>query len=93
MPHTETYEIDLPPVAQDNVSTEVHTIYLPITKELAEVLDLDERVTITATGIVKELSAGFTDHIDDYSLRLDINKVTVDRETVFETLSRDDDDD
>ncbi len=88
----ETFEIDLPSAVQENVSTETHSIYLPISKELAEALDIDERVTITATGIVKELSAGYTDHIDDYSLRLGINKVTVDKETVFETLSRDDDD-
>jgi len=88
----ETFEIDLPPIQPETVSSEVHSIFLPISKELAEALDIDERVSISATGIVKELSAGYTDHIDDYSLRLDIKRVTVDRETIFEKLSRDDDD-
>jgi len=86
------YEIDLPPIQPETVSSEVYSIHLPISKELAEALDIDERISIEASGIVKELSAGFTDHINDYSLRLDIKRVTVEREGVFEELSRDDDD-
>lgn len=87
----ETYEIDLPPITPETVSSEVHSIYLPISKELAERLDIDERIHISATGVIKELSAGYSDS-NDYSLRLSINRVTVDRENVFEELSKEDDD-
>lgn len=85
-----TFEIDLPPIQQETASSEVHSIYLPISKELAEALDIDERIHISATGIVKELSAGYSDS-EDYSLRLDIKRVTVEKENVFEELSKDDD--
>lgn len=86
----EVYEIDLPPIVPETVSSEVHSIHLPISKELAERLDIDERIHIKASGIIKELSAGYSDS-DMYSLRLDISLVTVERENVYEELSRDDD--
>ena len=85
-----TYEIDFPPINPETVVSEVHSIFLPISQELAEALAVDERIHISATGIVKELSAGFSDS-NDYSLRLDIKRVTIDRENVFEELSKDDD--
>ena len=87
----EIYEIDLPPIVPDTVSSEVHSISLPIPKELAERLDIDERIHIRATGIIKELSAGLSDS-EMYSLRMDIRMVTIERENEFEVLSRDDDD-
>lgn len=86
----EVYEIDLPPIVSETVSSEVYTIHLPISKELAERLDIDERIHIKASGIIKELSAGYSDS-DMYSLRLDISTVTVERENVYEEMSRDED--
>lgn len=88
---TETHEIDLPPIIPETVSSEVHSIYLPISKELAEdILSVGDRVHISATGIVKELDAGFSDS-SDHSMRLDIKRVTVETENEFEKLSKDDD--
>jgi len=87
---TETFEVDFPTIEPETVSSEVHSIYLPIGKDLAESLTVGDRVHIRATGIVKEISAGFMDS-DDHSLRLDVKRVEVDTENEFEVLSRDDD--
>ena len=85
----ETFEVSYPTIEPEVVSSEVHSIYLPISKELANALGIDERVHVRATGIVKEVSAGFSDS-SDYSLRLDVKRVEVDTENEFESLSRDD---
>lgn len=86
----ETHEIEFPTAEPDIVSSDVHSIYLPISKELAESLTVGDRIHVRASGIVKEVSAGYMDS-DDYNLRLSIKRVEVDTENEFEVLSRDDD--
>jgi len=82
----DTFEVEYPTIEPEVVSSEVHSIYLPISAELAKSLGVDDRVHVRATGIVKEVSAGFSDS-SDYSLRLDVKRVEVDTENEFEKLS------
>jgi hypothetical protein len=87
----DVHEVDVAPIVPETASTETYSIHLPVSKELAEeILDVGDRVHISATGIVKELSSGYMD-TPDYSMRLDIKKVSVETENEFEQLSKDDD--
>jgi hypothetical protein len=65
-----------------------HQVYLPISKEIVDQLQVDDVIHVSFQGKVRELSSGFGDS-DDYSLSIGVKRVTVETENEFEKLSRD----
>ena len=68
------------------------TVYLPINKEIADLLEVDGRVEFTANGVVREIDSGYGGE-ERYSIRVAIKRVEVYPENEFTELSKDDDDD
>ena len=87
-----THEIEPSTIDSDSVPSldYKHTVYLPISKEIMEELQVDDIIHIKLQGKVRELSSGYDDS-DDYSLSVSVSRVTVDTENEFEKLSMDDD--
>lgn len=85
------YELEFPTLeTAQPMGPEEHSVHLPINKEIADVLELDGRAEVSFTGIVKEISAGYDNSDDNYSLRIDIKKIEVYPENEFTELSKDD---
>ena len=74
------------------VEPQEEVVYLPINKEIADLLAVDMKVEFTAHGVVQELDSGYGGD-DKYSMRVAIKRVEVYPENEFSTLSKDDDDD
>jgi len=86
-----TYEFEFPTLQTDMpMEPEEHSVHLPINKEIAEALEVDGRAEVKFTGIIKEISAGYNNNDDDYSLRIDIKKIEVYPDNEFTDLSKDD---
>jgi len=85
------YEFEFPTL-QDSLpmGPEEHSVHLPINKEIAEALEVDGRAEVTFQGVIKEISAGYNNNDDDYSLRIDVKKIEVYPENEFTELSKDD---
>lgn len=80
------------PTLEDSipVGPEEHTVYLPVSKEIADLLNVDERAEVKFNGVVKEIDAGYGED-DNYSIRVSIKRVSVEPENEFTDLSKDDD--
>jgi len=88
-----THEIATPTIESENVTADAgHRVYLPVSKEIAEALKLDETAHVSFEGVVKEVSAGYDD-TDDYSVTLNIRSVTIENENEFEQMAREEEDD
>jgi hypothetical protein len=87
-----THEIQPDTIEPDSVPSNdyKHSVYLPISKEIMEELQVDDIIHIKFQGKVRELSSGYNDS-DDYSLSVSVSRVTVATENEFEKLSLDDD--
>lgn len=85
------YEFEFPTLQTDMpMESEEHSVHLPINKEIADALEVDGRAEVTFTGIVKEISAGYDNSDDNYSLRIDVKKIEIYPENEFSELSKDD---
>jgi hypothetical protein len=86
-----THEIQPDAIEPDSVPSldYKHSVYLPISKEIMEALQVDDIIHVRFTGKVRELSSGYNDS-DDYNLSMSVNRVTVATENEFEKLSDDD---
>lgn len=86
-----THEFEMPTFEDSRpIGPEEHTVYLPVSKEIADLLNVDERAEVKFSGVVKEIDAGFSED-DNYSIRVAIKRVSVEPENEFTDLSKDDD--
>jgi hypothetical protein len=86
-----THEFEMPTL-QDSMpmEPEEHSVTLPVSKEIADLLTVGERAEVKFYGIVKEIDSGYSAE-DDYSIRVAIKRITVEPDNEFTDLSRDDD--
>lgn len=86
------HEFEMPTLESDRpIGPEEHTVYLPVNKEIADLLNVDERAEVKFNGIVKEIDAGYGESDENYSIRVSIKRVSVEPENEFTDLSKDDD--
>ena len=86
----ETHEIEVETIIPETASTRTHTVFLPLSESMAKDLELEQRIHVSFTGTIKEISSGFSDD-KEASISVDIKAVTIDTENEFEVLSKDDD--
>jgi hypothetical protein len=91
MTHTVSHEVQVSQVepAADVPVNPSHSIYLPVNEEIAKALQIEQTAHVSFDGIVKEVDAGYDDS-DHYSIRLDVQRVNIKHENLFEEMARED---
>lgn len=87
------HEFEMPTLESNQpIGPEEHYVHLPVSKEIADILDVDGRAEVKFSGIVKEIDSGYGADDDNYSIRIAVKRVSVEPENEFTDLSQDDDD-
>lgn len=79
------------PSDEDNPYEYGFQIYLPINKEISDMIDVDESVEIHITGVVKgKNNREQNNDADRYELQIELREVDVYGENEFEKMARED---
>jgi preprotein translocase subunit YajC len=85
-------EVNSSTIEKEVTSVNEHSVYLPVSEEMAKALRVGESVHVTFDGIVAEIDSGYTDEPESYSIRLGTQRVKIESENEYEKMAREDED-
>ena len=91
-----THEVQVAsPIPEPDIPVNpTHSIWLPISKEIAEALRINKTAHVEFDGMVTEISNdGFGIETNNHNVRLDVQRVKITHENEFEEMAREMEDD
>ena len=91
------YEVPQPKAEAEEMMMEPYyqrMLCIPVSKEMLDTLDVDQKVEVTLTGTIKEISAReSTDSSDAYEFDLKLSSVKMDGDNEYSKMAKSEEED